>query len=156
MSPTASCWVPLSASFVPFLLLLPLKIKQAEQVASGERPPGYFDPEQEYPEGEEDEFEEVTVSSDHPQRRFVLSEQASYYLEHVTIAFCICIWASHRHGLLSIVAPTAQAKAVVLDIVSATVLLSVVHVPCMCFVAALVIKSPRQHLRNRENTKNWL
>lgn len=37
------------------------QIKQAEQVASGERPPGYFDPEQESPIGEEDEFEEVTL-----------------------------------------------------------------------------------------------
>ncbi|CAM9144498.1 unnamed protein product [Laminaria digitata] len=37
------------------------QIKEAEQVASGERPPGYYDAEQEYPQGEEDEFEEVTL-----------------------------------------------------------------------------------------------
>lgn len=60
MSPTAVCWMSLSA---PLLLLMLLKIKEAEQVASGERPPGYYDAEQEYPQGEEDEFEEVTVSS---------------------------------------------------------------------------------------------
>ena len=75
MSPTAVCWMPLSPPFSPLFIL---KIKQAEQVASGERPAGYFDPEQESPLGEEDEFEEVTVSSYNTVS--VLSEQVTYYL----------------------------------------------------------------------------
>lgn len=38
------------------------QILKAEEVASGKRPAGNYDPEQEYPQGEEDEFEDVTVS----------------------------------------------------------------------------------------------
>lgn len=38
------------------------QVLQADEVASGVRPAGYVDPDQEYPSGEEDEYEEVTVS----------------------------------------------------------------------------------------------
>lgn len=103
MSPTTVCWMPLSVPLVPLLLLLLLKIKQAEQVASGERPPGYFDAEQEYPEGEEDEFEEVTVSSD-----------TSAPLCHVRVLH-LGISSSwiviHRN-----ISPIAQSKPVMLDL----------------------------------------
>lgn len=35
----------------------------AEKIASGEKkPPGYFAPDEEFPLGDEDEFEDVTVS----------------------------------------------------------------------------------------------
>lgn len=39
------------------------QIMNAEKIASGEKkPPGYFAPDEEFPLGDEDEFEDVTVS----------------------------------------------------------------------------------------------
>lgn len=100
----------MSLSAPTFRLLL-LKIKQAEQVASGERAPGYFDREQESPQDEEDEFEEVTVSSC-SQRCFRFASPGILLLllllDDVTLAFSM----PALHGRLTfIVAPTVQAEA---------------------------------------------
>ncbi len=49
--------------FCRFLPFLAQKIKNAEEIASGDKkPPDYFAPDEEFPMSDEDEFEDVTVS----------------------------------------------------------------------------------------------
>ena len=54
------CFVPLMIARVRWLFSA--QIEQAERVSSGEIPAGWYDPDQEYPQTEEEEYEDVTVS----------------------------------------------------------------------------------------------